>query len=290
MDKKIDKQQLRREARRRWTIGGGIAIVAVTVVAAALGMGGTFNMDYVPYRVIGVVRDTSPHATMAHADVFVPSGTADTGGQWNEYLGEFGVYMLLAPDTDIENVRNRVRSAYARLSTELGPESLEAVYHLAPLTAYEMNSDIGGSNNDPDLSMKRGINYSIYLLLLLIPAINLGSMLHSRMRRRVSEFGVRRAYGCTHGRIIADIVYENLILTAVGALLGFAAAIVVGKTCAPLFGEQFALSSEAPPIQALLSWQTVCFAVVATLLLNLLSAIVPAWKASRLSVVEAIKG
>lgn len=40
MDKKVDKQQLRREARRPWAIGGGIAIVAVTVVAAALSLGG----------------------------------------------------------------------------------------------------------------------------------------------------------------------------------------------------------------------------------------------------------
>ncbi len=271
-----------------------VAVVSESTARRLFGtapaVGGTFNITYEPYRVIGIVRDTSPHATMAHADVFLPTGPLETSCDYGDWLGSYGAYMLAAPGTDAEDVRNQVRGLYADLSTRLAAENLEAVYHLAPYTTEEMNFHQGGSNNDPDLRYSRGISYVMYVILLLIPAINLGSMLHSRMRRRVSEYGVRRAYGCTRGRIMVDIVTENLIVTVAGAAVGFAAAILVAKTCPVLFGDHFALYTQAPPIGALLSWHTVCFAVGATLILNLLSAAVPAWKASRLNPVEAIKG
>ena len=40
----------------------------------------------------------------------------------------------------------------------------------------------------------------IFIILLLVPAINLSSMTQSRLRQRVAEIGVRRAFGSTRMR------------------------------------------------------------------------------------------
>ena len=53
----------------------------------------------------------------------------------------------------------------------------------------------------------------IFLILLLVPAINLSSMTHSRLRQRVAEIGVRRSFGATRGGVMGQIVAENLVLT-----------------------------------------------------------------------------
>ena len=42
----------------------------------------------------------------------------------------------------------------------------------------------------------------VIAILLLVPAINLSSMTLSRMRRRMAEIGVRKAFGATGGELI----------------------------------------------------------------------------------------
>lgn len=248
-------------------------------------IGGTFEIHFVPYRLIGIIKDHSPHATIAHGDIFIPTGAADTSNNWNEYLGEFGAYMLLAPGASEEHVRDALRGRYADLNTQLAPQNMEAIYHQTPFNIDELAVINGNSSGDLNMSKKRAFDYTVYAILLLVPAINLSSMLHSRMRRRVSEMGVRRAFGCTRSRLIVDIILENLLVTFIGAVVGLVAAIVVGLSSTTLFAGFY---GETPPLSALLSWHTVVASLIATITLNILSASIPAWKASRLNPVEAI--
>ena len=50
-------------------------------------------------------------------------------------------------------------------------------------------------NLEPDLKAARRERVIIFIILLLVPAINLSSMTQSRLRQRVAEIGVRRAFG-----------------------------------------------------------------------------------------------
>ena len=58
------------------------------------------------------------------------------------------------------------------------------------------------------------------LMLLLVPALNLSGMISSRMERRLPEMGVRKAFGATGGRLFSQIVWENLLLTCLGGIIG----------------------------------------------------------------------
>ena len=62
---------------------------------------------------------------------------------------------------------------------------------------------------------------------LLIPALNLGNMIFSRMENRMVEFGVSKAYGATNKRIAGQILCENMILTLIGGTLGLLLSIVI---------------------------------------------------------------
>lgn len=140
----------------------------------------------------------------------------------------------------------------------------------------------------PDRNKTKRIYTAIYVLLLLVPAINLSAMLQSRLRRRVSELGVRRAFGCTRARIITDIVTENLIVTAMGALAGFILAVAVLSIYPGVLDTVYQTGDATPPLSAMLNWRVILAALAGCFLLNLISAAVPAWHASRLSPVNAI--
>ena len=67
--------------------------------------------------------------------------------------------------------------------------------------------------------------YSLILLVLLIvPAINLGGMIAGRMEERLSEMGIRKSYGASRRRLLGQVLAENLYMTLAGGLLGLLAA------------------------------------------------------------------
>ena len=149
--------------------------------------------------------------------------------------------------------------------------------------------NIVGSNVTPDTSGERKMRYVLYAILLIVPAINLSNLLHSRMHKRITEIGVRRAFGCTRSRIITDIIWENFLITLVGGLVGVALGVVFAMTYSGLYENMRTFGTEVTPaISSVLNWGTILIAVAVCFILNIISASIPAWQASRLNPVEAI--
>lgn len=251
-------------------------------------LGGHFQQNHADYEVIGVVADVSPLASMAYGEVYVP---VDRDVIWEmnglQVFGPFTAAMLLEPDTDKEAVRGQVLARYREVDSELNAEGYRTVYHESPFSQEVIASGVAGSNVTPDVSGGRTLRYVLYAILLIVPAINLSTMLHSRLRRRVSELGVRRAFGCTRRRIISDIISENLIVTVIGGVIGLAAGIIFARCYDGLYTNS---GGEAvrPALGLLLDWRILLSAFAACFILNIISASVPAWQASRLRPVEAI--
>ena len=246
-------------------------------------VGQHFMLDHNDYEVIGVVADVSKFATMAYGEVFAPISIES----WNEIFGDISVAMLVKPDVDFEHIRNQVKGRYAMVDGELANENRQTVYHESPFDQETIAAGVGGSNITPDTESGKYTRLIIYIILLIVPAINLSSMLHSRLRRRVNEIGIRRAFGCTRKRIITDILSESFIITLFGGLIGLVSAIIFALSYGGLVSD-FGSGSINPSLSMLLRPQTFIFALGACFILNIISAAVPAWQASRLNPVEAI--
>ena len=131
------------------------------------------------------------------------------------------------------------------------------------------------------------------MILLIVPAINISSMRQSRLRQRVSEIGVRRAFGSTRLEIMSQIIAENFIVTLLAGALGLLMSVVfafVGSSM--LFVQEYSTSLTAPEVDAsmLLQLDTFVWAFYFCFVLNLLSSGLPAWRASRIGIVNAISG
>lgn len=248
-------------------------------------VGQSISLNHRKYTVVGVVSDHSFLATTACGDVFMADGFDDSPG----IFGDTSAALLVREGVDFGSVRDEVKARYAILDTELAAEGTETVYHEAPFDQETIAGGISGSNTTPDTTSDRYVRYTIYVILLLVPAINLSSLLHSRMRRRISEIGVRRAFGCTRLRVISDIIWENFLVTLAGGIVGVALGITFAMTYSGLYEDMDTYGSGVTPdISAVISWGTIAIAVAVCFILNLISASVPAWQASRVNPVEAI--
>lgn len=270
-----------------------LAVVSESVARRALGsdrpIGRSITINMEPYRIVGIVKDNSPLATIGGGEVFIPMSPDNPDYRYSEYGGAFSASLLVKEGVDFADISKQVKSRYSQLEGEMKAENFEPVYHGQPYDVYTIASGLNGSNGTPNPGLSKRIMMVIYAVLLLVPAINLGSMLHSRIRRRISEFGVRRAYGCSRARLIRDIVVENFFITLAGGAVGLVLGLIAGATYSGLYETADIVGSGATPaLTAIFNWQIIAIAVTFCFILNIISASIPAWIASRLNVVGAI--
>ena len=118
-------------------------------------------------------------------------------------------------------------------------------------------------------------------------------MTQSRLRQRVSEIGVRRAFGSTRLEIMGQILMENMVVTLMAGFLGFLMSVAFALFGSELlFSEGFSSSYVVPrtDMSMLLHASTFGWALLFCFILNLLSTGLPAWMASRIKIVTAMGG
>lgn len=139
------------------------------------------------------------------------------------------------------------------------------------------------------------MEYLIYLFLILLPAINLGSMMRGRLQHRISEIGLRRAYGARRFNIISQLLGENLVVTLVGGFLGLLFSYLFMLflsseffSMVNMWTDSLEVKMATPSFSMLFSWKPFVISIGVCLVLNILTATVPAWRAASIEPAIAI--
>lgn len=241
-----------------------------------------------PMPICGVVADASPLARESFSEVFLPFNDNRKQPGNNHFGWDIFSAILARSADDFPAIRAEVQARKQAFNRELQDEGIEMVDHHSPFTQEEVLTLIG-SNNDPSADSDRRDRYIIYAILLLVPAINLSTMTQSRLRRRRSEIGVRRAFGATRWEIIRNLLAENLIVTLAGGLVGLLLSALMGYFLSDmLFGMMYMSNHIDVSWGMILNWKVFLTALLFCFVLNLLSSGIPAWRASRVNPVDAI--
>jgi putative ABC transport system permease protein len=123
---------------------------------------------------------------------------------------------------------------------------------------------------------------SIFVLLfLLLPTLNLVNINISRIIERSSEIGVRKAFGASSRTLVFQFIVENIILTFLGGAIGIVLSVVLINI--------FNNSDIAPDINLYVNGTVLFYTVLACFVFGALSGVYPAWRMSRMQVVNALK-
>ncbi|MDE5957321.1 MAG: ABC transporter permease [Muribaculaceae bacterium] len=257
------------------------------------------NINNKDFIVSGIVKTPNPLLARTSADVF-PTHTAMQLPQniMCNYFGDYCPVLLLKPGVTISDMRPRINHRYDELTRKLAKTDsiCEAIPHGQPYSTEMMARGVS-TNTGITADDNNYITYLIYAILLLIPAINLSSMTRARMRRRVSEIGLLRAFGCTRGRLILNLLTENFILSMLGGLLGLLLSFIFIMGFSNYFvvyGDIYYVTPEqsvaTPSFEMLFSWQAFLLVLAFCFILNLLSAGLPILKAASINPAEALNG
>ncbi len=279
-----------------------VAVITESLARSLFGsktdvVGREFLVNYLPCKVIGVVRDVSTLATTAYGQMWMPYGVATgncTGvGDWeNGIMGMVSTTILAKDRSDFPKIREEAKRKQEEYNKIIGEQGYEIIDRNRPYDQEKQSINFGGSH-EADVHQARRQKLIIFLILLIVPAVNLSSMTQSRLRQRVSEIGVRRAFGCTRAEIVGQIIMENMIVTLIAGVIGLLLSIAFALiAAASLFAVPYSFTMNEATIDfsILIHPSTFGYALLFCFLLNLLSSGIPALRASRTNIVNALTG
>lgn len=254
------------------------------------------------YHVGGVVKDASTVTHEAYGDMFIPF-TSVTG--YDEIdsrgAGSYKAYLLMKDGADLEKVRKEVAARVERTSQENGEYSFtvfgQPYTHLEMTFDPEMLADRKNFYESDDVEVPSSWHYylTVGMILLLVPALNLSGLVGGNVSERAEEMGIRKSFGATRRALLGEILAENLMLTIFGAVIGLALSWCLIVTWSDWIlaingGETFNNENFATVITPEMLFSPVVFLIAlgAAVILNLVSAMLPAWWALRHPIVESL--
>lgn len=119
-------------------------------------------------------------------------------------------------------------------------------------------------------------------------------MTASRMKKRMEELGIRKAFGAQNKTLLMQILYENLFLTLLGGLIGLMISYGIIYSMKSWLlgnydwdGSSLTASIDLSP-GMMINPEIFGYTLALCLVLNLMSALVPAWRALKRPIVDAI--
>jgi putative ABC transport system permease protein len=246
----------------------------------ASAVGKYISADNINYRVIGVVKNVSKTLYNFAGDMYIPYTVSRK--DWNEVglLGNCNAILLAKTAADVP----KLKLEFDQMMKKVSPPDKEFDKVLSNADSFfeslTRRSPAGDGENSGANRVIR-ILIGFLFLFLLLPTINLVSINITRIMERSSEIGVRKAFGASSSTLVYQFIVENLILTIIGGILGllFSAVAIYFINGADLISN----------MRLSLSPRVIGYSFLACIVFGLLSGVYPAWRMSRLNVVNALK-
>lgn len=244
-------------------------------------VGKTFTIADQRFQVIGVVPRVSITRTAAYSDLWLPIGTIQSSGYRHNLMGGFDGLVLAHSRADFPRLRTefaeRLRSF--PLDRKLFTEVVTGLD--TPFEAFARLATHNRAGERASLLVE-AVFVALAVLFMTLPALNLVTLNLSRIMERASEIGVRKAFGAPRRALVLQFVIENVVLTAIGGIIGFLLSIVV---LARITASDIIANARFD-----VNARVFLYGMLIAVTFGIVSGVYPAWRMSRLDPVNALRG
>ncbi|MEA5128652.1 MAG: ABC transporter permease [Proteiniphilum sp.] len=260
-------------------------------------VGKYISLNEQEYRVTGVVKAVSVILSNTYADIWIPFTTLPNHTETfaaEGILGPYSVYILARSSKDFQTIRQEIQNNINRYEA-----SFTWTMNLLGQPDNAITHAFRKGNMPLDMNKIKRIFVLLLLVFMLVPILNLSGLNSSRMEKRMGELGVRKAFGASSTTLIQQVLVENLMLTVLGGVMGLTVSyiiIVLSKQWLVPSSIFFSMSYPSAQIghsvgittQMLFNMEMFVWVFIGILLVNVLSAIVPAYRFSKREIIHSL--
>ena len=138
----------------------------------------------------------------------------------------------------------------------------------------------------PPVAVFTGILMAAVAVVLLIVCVNVANLVLARAAGRSTELAIRQSLGAARGRLIRQLLTENLLLSSAGAALGLAVAFWLTRLATSM-----RLPAPVPiALDLPVDIRVLAFTAIVAIAATLAFGVVPALAVSRVDLVSVLKG
>ncbi len=255
--------------------------------ATALGKDIVLGDDH--YRVIGVVQSNPPLNNYTSADVYFPYTLAKEDWNNQDPRGSYRAFILAPSKAAVSTVQDEFYSMAAKIPLPdkdydyqfIGADTYLTSFVRAVFNKGNVPSKTGGTRNSTGMTRFFLIIGGLIFLFMLLPTISLININITRILERSSEIGVRKSFGASSRTLVYQFIIENIILTMLGGVIGIVLTLIVLHF--------LNASGWIEDVQLDFNIRVLTYSLLFCLLFGLLSGVYPAWRMSRMQIIEALK-
>jgi putative ABC transport system permease protein len=247
---------------------GAVVIDEDTAESRNLAVGDTLDTEF--------IDDGRPanDRTVTVAGIF----RADAGLSLGNYLIGIGDFTRAMPTSTDSQVVVQLADGVTVAQAEPEIERIVDEFPTAEVQSVEEYKDSIGSQLDLLLQLIIGL----LSLAIVIAMLGIANTVALSVLERTREIGLLRAVGMSRRQLRSAIRWESAIIALFGTLLGLAVGVLGGWGMVSALGEEGFNAFRVPIV-----WLVAVSLLAAVM--GMVAAIIPAWRASRLDVLDAIE-
>jgi len=235
------------------------------------------------YKVVGLIEQPTTNHSAVQAGIFIPYTNLPSYyfADPTALLGPFSAVLVAKNEANKQIVRDDLERIGNQFTMPKPDE-----YNKLTIDNVTFNEQYADGLMDEDtpqesLTLAKWVLFFLLGLFILLPTLNLININISRILERSSEIGVRKSFGADSTQILLQFVFENIILTFLGGLIGLILALVAIY----LLNE----SQFLPNTYLHLNGKVFFYSILICLGFGILSGIIPAYRMSRLPIATSLK-
>lgn len=250
-----------------------VALIGATVAKELFGdedpIGGTIKINLINFKVIGILPVKGATGFHDQDDtILVPVTTAMYRLFGKDYLDS--IYVEAKSADLIEDAQNEIKDVIKKRHS-LSDKEAEDAFQIRNM------ADIKATMEATTKTMGLLLG-SIAAISLLVGGIGIMNIMLVSVTERTREIGLRKAIGATHQDILIQFLFESVLMTFIGGLLG----VLIG---AGISGAIVLITKWSLKISA----YSIILSTAFSFIVGVVFGLWPAYQASRLNPIDALR-
>ncbi|MGN0922135.1 MAG: ABC transporter permease [Cellvibrio sp.] len=239
-------------------------------------IGKTLLVNNISFLVVGVFESTfKGNSQQEEEKLYIPHSTLRKTFNQMGYIGSFLIvpkegYSASQTMADVKAYLSRVKKFSPEDTQVLGSFNLEEEFHKVKGLFFGINS----------------FSWLVAIGTIFAGVIGVGNIMLIVVKERTREIGLRKALGATRLSIIAMIMQESLLITAVSGYLGLVVGVFTIEGIAKITDT---LGPTSPIVNPQVDLNTAITAIIVLMIAGVIASILPATKAANVNPIVALQ-